>query len=199
MRSEESRLLTYIGDRYNDTVRAGEPPADFDALLKDALQDVDVIGREHLAELGNAITERAALRANHVASVRRRIEKRWGKALSAYDECIAVAEEITSLLVDNAFREIPGEKETTSLLSSARRTTHFMTTRPTTADDEFADMFFWALRSLAMTTDVSARSSLWLTESYDDYLALGEIFRRTDKAYRLLSAGVGRDNKRDER
>lgn len=74
MRSEESRLLTYIRDRYNDAILAGEPPADFDALLKDALQDVDVIGRERLAELDNSITERAAKRANHAASVRRRIE-----------------------------------------------------------------------------------------------------------------------------
>lgn len=78
------------------------------------------------------------------------------------------------------------------------RTSHLMTTRSTANDDEFVDMFFWALRSLTMTTDVSAQSSLWLTESYDDFLVLGEMFRRTNRANRLLSAGVGRANRRQD-
>jgi hypothetical protein len=374
MRSEESRLLTYIGNRYNDAIRAGETPADFDALLKDAIEDIDVIGRERSAELGNSVTERVAMRANHAASVRDRIKKRWGKALTAFDECIAMAEEITSLLIDNAFREIPSEEGPDSWVRRDRRdmvgggrlkmlllaglqaractisaeinlllrtgfpqaaksrnrtlyeqnvisfllvndetyeiceryhdsapiealryfrshnehagqlgwkpidaeklrdaedyaafavqnwgpeirkqygwaaplfpridpskirfvhlerlvegeslrpgyvrmndsihagpnsvinqadfrTTHLMTTRPTANDDEFADMVFWALRSLAMTTDVSAQSIMWLTESYDDYLVLGELFRRTNRALDLLNTGVKRRNRKGD-
>jgi hypothetical protein len=121
MKSEDSRLLRYIRDRYNDAILVGETPADFDELLKDALEDTDVIGSERLAELSNRVTERAAMRANHAASVRKRIKKRWGKALTAFDECIAMAEEITSLLIDNAFREIPGAEGRNSSIRRDRR------------------------------------------------------------------------------
>ena len=58
-----------LADSLSGSIRAGEPPADLDALLKDAIEDIDVIGRERSAELGNSVTERLAMRANHAASV----------------------------------------------------------------------------------------------------------------------------------
>jgi hypothetical protein len=47
-------------------------------LLWRAVEDIDVIGRDRLAELDNSVTARTVMRANHAVSVRKRIEKTLG-------------------------------------------------------------------------------------------------------------------------
>ena len=67
---------------------------------------------------------------------------------------------------------------------------HLMVTRPIADYDAFAATAGMALWFLLMITDASAKSITWLAENYDDYLDVGELFRRTDEALKLLK---GRD------
>jgi hypothetical protein len=63
-----------------------------------------------------------------------------------------------------------------------------MITRPTSNDDQFSAALFWALRLLGMITDVSSKSIMFLSEDYDQYLIMGELSRRENKAIELLEA-----------
>jgi hypothetical protein len=105
---EESRLLIYVTKRHNDAILAGET-LESGAILRhaltDALEDRSVIGEARLAELNNSIRDRVTARANHAVAIRKRIKRRWGTALAAFDELLALAEEINSILVIEPFVE----------------------------------------------------------------------------------------------
>ena len=59
-------------------------------------------------------------------------------------------------------------------------------TRPS-ADDDVRATASWALELLFGLTKVTVFTVAWLTESYDDFLDVGELQRQVDETWNLFS------------
>jgi Family of unknown function (DUF5677) len=109
MRTEDSRVLQFAADYLNGLTSEEKP--DPHTILEAALDNPDLVGSERREALADSISGRVRVRAAQAQSVRKKIEMPWGTALTAFDECIAAAEELNIGLVNNSFREVPGETE----------------------------------------------------------------------------------------